>query len=133
MATDVNTVTVSGNLTKDAEVRYTQSGYAIVGFSIATNHAKKVGEKWEDEAHFFEVTLFGREKLAPYLIKGKKIFVSGRLEQQRWEKDGQKRSAVKIVADQIVLAGERGDSGKAPVKQQENDVDDGEFFDALPF
>jgi len=139
MASDVNTVTVSGNLTRDAEVRYTNSGMGIIGFSVATNHSRKNGDNWEDVAHFFDVTIFGREKLAPYLTKGKKVFISGRLEQQRWEKDGQKRSAVKIIGEQIVLAGERGG---APKPQQQpagrSDYDDAglssdTFDDDLPF
>lgn len=140
MASDVNTVTVSGNLTRDAEVRYTNSGMGIIGFSLATNHSRKNGDKWEDVAHFFDITVFGREKLAPYLTKGKKVFISGRLEQQRWEKDGQKRSAVKIIAEQIVLAGEKGGDSKpkpqqAPGRSDYDDsgLSDDSFDDDLPF
>ena len=137
MASDINTVTMSGNLTRDAEVRYTNSGYPVIGFSIASNQNRKVGDNWEDVTHYFDVTVFGREKLAQYLTKGKKVFFSGRAEQQRWEKDGQKRSAVKFVADDIVLAGDRGDSPKgAPAQrtpQSPREEQDDIFPDDLPF
>ena len=135
MANDVNTVTISGNLVRDAEIRYTNSGFPIVGFSIASNRSKKVNEEWETETHYFDCTMFGRENMAQYLVKGKKVFISGKLEQQRWEKDGQKRSAVKIIAETIVLGGERGDHGSATPQQpkSQQSSNDDVWEDDLPF
>jgi single-strand DNA-binding protein len=96
---DLNNVIIIGRLCKDAELKYTQSGIAISNFSIANN--RKFGEK--ESVSYFDCTLWskGAEVLSPYLLKGKKIAVKGRLEQQRWESDGGKRSKVVINVDQV--------------------------------
>ena len=104
---DINAVTLIGRLTRDAELKYTNSGTAICKFSIAVNKSKKVGEAWEDEAHFFDVVLWGRqgEAVQKYLEKGKQVGVQGELTQQRWEKDGQNRSRVEVKAYNVQLLG----------------------------
>lgn len=103
----VNTVVVAGNLTRDIEVRRTQSGYPVVTFGIAVNDRKKNGQtgEWEDVPYFFDVTAFGErwEKLAEYFGKGSKVTVQGKLVQSTWQKDGQRRSKVEIVANEIEL------------------------------
>ena len=107
MATDINSVTIVGRLTKDAELKYTNSGSAVTSGSIAVNRSKKNGDNWEEEANFFEFSLWGRrgESLNQYLTKGTRIAVSGELRQDRWEQDGQKRSKVTINANNIQLLG----------------------------
>jgi single-strand DNA-binding protein len=115
MAADINSVTIVGRLTRDAELKYTNNGFAISNLGIAVNRSKKVGEAWEEEANFFDVTLLGRraESLNQYLQKGTKIAVTGELRQERWEKDGQKRSRVSIQANNIQLLGSpQGNNGQ---------------------
>ena len=104
---DVNHVVLIGRLTKDAELKYTSGGFPVSSFSIAINRRRKNGEQWEDEVHYFDVTLFGKtaESLKPYLLKGKQIAVDGELRQDRWEKDGQSRSKTYIAANNVQLLG----------------------------
>ena len=109
---DLNCVILVGNLTRDAEMSYMPSGNAVVNFSLAINRSKKEGDQWVSEANYFDVAYFGKpaEAVKPYLTKGKKIAVQGSLKQDRWEKDGQKFSKVRIVADSVQLLGGRSDS-----------------------
>ena len=114
MAADINHVVLVGRLTRDAELKSIASGQAVCKFSIAVNRSKKNGEQWEDEPNFFDIVLWGRrgEALHQYLIKGKMIAVDGELRQDRWQQDGQNRSKVEIVANNIqLLGGSNGASG----------------------
>ena len=107
---DINHVVLVGRLTKDAELKYISSGQAVCKFSIAINRRRKVGEQWEDEANFFDIVLWGRqgESLNQYLQKGKLVGVEGELRQDRWQQDGQNRSKIEIVANNIQLLGSSG-------------------------
>ncbi|GMO58218.1 MAG: hypothetical protein Ta2A_03610 [Treponemataceae bacterium] len=104
---DVNHVLLIGRLTRDAELKYTTTGYPISNFSLAVNRRRKEGEQWVEEASFFDINLFGKsaEALKQYLIKGKQIAVEGELRQDRWEQDGQSRSKVVVVANNVQLLG----------------------------
>jgi len=104
---DINHVVLVGRLTRDAELKYTAGGQAVCKFSVAVNRRRKNGEQWEDEANYFDVVLWGRqgESLNQYLTKGKTIGVEGELRQDRWQQDGQNRSKVEIVANNIQLLG----------------------------
>ncbi|MDR0411641.1 MAG: single-stranded DNA-binding protein [Treponema sp.] len=104
---DINHVILVGRLTRDAELKYTANGQAVCKFSIAVNRRRKQGEQWIDEANFFDVVVWGRqgESLNQYLVKGKLIGVDGELRQDRWEQDGQNRSKVEIVANNLQLLG----------------------------
>jgi single-strand DNA-binding protein len=108
---DVNHVILIGRLTRDAELKYTSGGMAVCKFAIAVNKRRKQGEQWVDEANFFDIVLWGRsgESLNQYLIKGKQIAVEGELHQNRWEQDGQARSKIEIMANNVQLLG--GNSG----------------------
>ena len=115
--TDINSVTLVGRLTKDADIRYTTSGTAVLNFSVAVNESRKQGEQWVEEASFFDVTLFGKmgESIHRYMAKGKQVAISGRLQQQRWQKDGQNYSKVAVVANYVQLFGStQGNSQSAP-------------------
>ncbi|MDR0639207.1 MAG: single-stranded DNA-binding protein [Spirochaetaceae bacterium] len=105
--TDLNRVVLIGRLTRDAETKFVQNGQAVCKFSLAVNRKRKVGDQWEDEVSFFDAVLWGRqaETLSQYLIKGKQIALDGELKQDRWEQDGQKRSKVEIVVNNIQLLG----------------------------
>jgi single-strand DNA-binding protein len=114
MATDINSVVLVGNLTRDAEMTYANSGTAICKFAIANNYSRKQGDSWQDETNFFDCVLFGRrgEALQRYLTKGQKVGVQGVLRQDRWESDGQKRSRVQVVVNELnLLGGSGGASG----------------------
>jgi len=109
MAGSINHVVLVGNLTRNAELKYTTSGMAISTFAIAVNQRRKKDDQWVDEAHFFDIEYFGKaaEAVNQYLVKGKQVGVEGSLRQDRWEKDGQARSKVKITASNIMLLGGR--------------------------
>ncbi|MFP4114789.1 MAG: single-stranded DNA-binding protein [Spirochaetota bacterium] len=107
MATDINSVVLIGRLTRDAELRYSNSGTAICKFSIANTYSRKQGDSWTEESNFFDAVLMGRraEALHKYLVKGKQIGVQGELRQNRWEQDGQRRSKVEIFVNDLNLLG----------------------------
>ncbi|MDR0377059.1 MAG: single-stranded DNA-binding protein [Spirochaetaceae bacterium] len=104
---DINHVVLVGRLTRDAELKYTAGGQAVCKFAVAINRRRKSGDQWVDEANFFDIVLWGRqgESLNQYLVKGKQIGIDGELRQDRWEQDGQNRSKVEIVANNIQLLG----------------------------
>lgn len=99
----INQVTITGNLGSDSELRQTQGGMSILSFSVCVNERKKQGNEWVNDPNWFDVLVFGQraQSLAQYLVKGTKVAVSGRLSQNRWEKDGKKHSKVEIVANDI--------------------------------
>jgi single-strand DNA-binding protein len=99
----LNTVTLSGNLTRDPELLTTASGVSIAKGGIAVNERRKVNEEWIDVAHFFDFTMFGRrgELFAEKANKGDRVHILGRLEYQSWEKDGEKRSKVAVIANEV--------------------------------
>ncbi|MDR0562540.1 MAG: single-stranded DNA-binding protein [Spirochaetaceae bacterium] len=104
---DLNHVVLIGRLTRDAELKYTANGQAVCKFSIAVNRRRKNGDQWEDEANFFDIVVWGRqgEAVIQYLVKGKLIGVDGELRQDRWVQDGQNRSKIEVVANNLQLLG----------------------------
>ena len=106
MAND-NTVTIIGNCTRDPVLRYTNSGMQVVGFGVAINQRRRNNEtgQWEDgETSYFDVTCFRElaENVAESVSKGTRVIVSGTLRQRSWETpDGDKRSKVEIIADEV--------------------------------
>jgi single-strand DNA-binding protein len=109
-----NRVILIGNLTRDPELRYIPSGTAVTEIGLAVNERRKGpnGEKI-DEVNFIDVTLWGRtaEIVSEYLGKGSPVLVEGKLKQDRWEKDGQKHSKLKVVGDRIEFIGGKEGSG----------------------
>lgn len=103
---DINSVTLVGRLTRPGEIRYAQSGQAVVRFSLAVNRAKRTSDgRWEEEPNFFDCVYFGKaaESINPYLEKGRQIAVQGELRQSRWEQDGQTRTRVEIAVNNLTL------------------------------
>ena len=102
-----------GHLGRDAETKFTPSGFAVTKFAIATNRSVKdqaTGE-WREETNWTNCVLWRAENLANYLTKGKQIYVEGRIETRSYEdKDGQKKYITEVVADEVMLLGGRGDS-----------------------
>lgn len=142
--TDLNHVIEIGRLTRDISERdfgYTTGGTARLNLSIAVNRSEKRGGEWTDKVSFFDVTVWGKtaENIKPYLHKGKQIAVDGYLDQQRWEKDGQKFSKVVIIADSVqLLGGSENGQQSAPQAQQpagdyQSSGSDDDFPEDVPF
>ena len=114
-ASNVNVVVITGNLTKDPELRHTNSGTAICKLRVAVNTRRKQGDEWVDKPNYFDVTVWGAqgENCARYLSKGRPVAIDGRLEWREWETpEGQKRQAIDIVADTVqFLSSPRDDAG----------------------
>ncbi len=107
MARSVNKVILVGNLGRDAETKFTSSGVAVTRFSVATMERwkdKQTGE-WKEETEWHNVTQWRAENLAPYLTKGKQVYVEGKMKTRSYEKDGEKRYSTEVVADDVVLLG----------------------------
>lgn len=101
----INRVCISGNLTRDPELKSTQGGSQVLNIGVAVNDRRKnpqTGE-WEDVPNFIDCVVFGKraEALSSILRKGSKVAISGRLHYSSWEKDGQRRSKLEVVADDI--------------------------------
>ena len=99
-----STVTLVGNLTRDPELRFTQSGQAIATLGIAVSRRYQQNGEWQEKTSFFNITAWGQlgENAASSLSKGSRAIVTGRLEQRSYEtQDGEKRSVVEVVADEI--------------------------------
>jgi single-strand DNA-binding protein len=111
----VNKVILVGNLGRDAELKFTPSGFPISSFSLATTDRRKDKDNnWQEKTEWHRIKLLGKqaESLQDYLKKGKQIYVEGRLETRSWDdKDGQKKYMTEIIADRIQLLGGRGDGG----------------------
>jgi single-strand DNA-binding protein len=103
MASD-NTVTLVGNITRDPELRFTQSGQAVASFGLAVNRRFQQNGEWQERVSFFNITCWGQlgENAASSLTKGARAIVTGRLEQREYEtREGEKRNVVEVVADEI--------------------------------
>lgn len=102
----VNHVALTGNLTRDPELRATYGGTPVLSFGIAVNDRRKVADgQWEDVPNFFECVTFGNRAtaLSDILTKGMKVAIAGKLHYSSWDKDGQKHSKVDIIAQEIEL------------------------------
>jgi single-strand DNA-binding protein len=110
-----NRVILVGNLTRDPELRYIPSGTAVSEIGLAVNERVKRNEQWVEETVFVDVTLWGRtaEVANEYLSKGAPVLIEGRLKLDTWEKDGQKRSKLRVTAEKMQMLGGR-DGGGGP-------------------
>jgi len=122
----INKVMLAGNLTRDAELRHTNSGFPILELGIAVNERRKNSQsgEWEDRPNYFNMKMLGErgEKIAQYLTKGKKVAVVGRLEYRAWEsKEGDKRSAVEVVIDDIEFMSAPGEGGGGGYQRPERE------------
>lgn len=110
----INKVIISGNLTRDAELRSTSSGISVLGFGVAVNDRRKNPQTgdWEEYPNFIDCTLFGNrgESLHKYLVKGTKVTIEGKLRWSQWERDGQKRSKIEVIVDELEFMSSRGDA-----------------------
>ncbi len=140
MSTNLNSINVVGNLTRDAELIYTNTGCAISKISIAANRRVKKNDQWIDEVSYFDLVGFGDryKNLNQYLLTGTTVGVTGYLKQERWEKDGQKRSRIVIVIDSIQLLGGKKDNKSGSPQNQHTPSNSSPFGggvseDKIPF
>lgn len=120
---DINNVVLVGRLTKDVELRYSQGGTAMATISLAVNRSQKQSDgSWADVASFFDVQLFGKaaENVQKYSGKGKQLAITGYLQQQRWQKNGNNYSKVVIVANTVQFVQPRENSAPNPNKVDTN-------------
>ncbi len=112
----INRVNISGNLTRDPELRTTQSGTAILSFGVAVNDRRRnpqTGE-WEDYPNYIDCVVFGNraEPLSRFLSKGAKVAIEGKLRWSQWERDGQKRNKIEVIVDEVeFLSSRQGGQG----------------------
>lgn len=114
----INRVIISGNLTRDAELRNTQSGMSVLSFGVAVNDRRKNQQgEWEEVPNYVDCTMFGNraEKIAQYLTKGTKVAVEGKLRYSKWQdKDGSNRSKLEVVVDEIEFMSSQQQHQQAP-------------------
>ena len=116
----INHVAITGNLTRDPELRSTAGGTAVMSFGIAVNDYRKnqqTGE-WEDCPNFIDCTMFGAraQSVSRFLSKGSKVAIEGKLRWSQWERDGQKRSKIEVIVDEIeFMSRQQGQLGSEPV------------------
>lgn len=103
----LNRVFLVGNLTRDPEVRYTPGGIAVADLRLAVNERVKKDDQWVEQAMYLDVTVWDRtaKNCGEYLAKGSPVLVEGRLQMDTWEKNGEKRSKLKVVADRVQFLG----------------------------
>lgn len=143
MANSLNKVQLIGNLTRDPESRMTPSGQQVTTFGMATNRTwtDQSGQK-QERAEYHNIVVWGKlgEIAAKYLIKGKKVYIEGRLQTRDWEaQDGTKRSRTEIVAENLIMldkpGGERpfGSNSPANTTQPQPQEEDSIQLDDIPF
>lgn len=120
----INKATITGNITRDPELRQTQGGTSVLTIGVAVNDRRKnqqTGE-WEDYPNFIDCTIFGNRAtgVAPHLEKGMKVAIEGKLNQSRWQaEDGTNRSKIEIIVDEIeFMSRQQGQTASKPVQQQ---------------
>lgn len=141
MSQNINSVVLTGNLTKDPELRHTHSGTAVCSLRLAVNTRQKVEGEWTDRPNYFDITVWGTqgENCATYLAKGRPVAVAGRLQWREWETDnGGKRQAVDVVAESVQFLGSRNgqDSDPNPDQGRQEPPDSGtaaDEHDDIPF
>ena len=112
----INRVNITGNLTRDPELRSTAGGMAVLGFGVAVNDRRKnarTGE-WEDYPNFVDCAMFGTraEKLQPFLTKGTKVAAEGKLRYSSWEREGQRKSKLEVIVDELEFMSSRSRDGQ---------------------
>lgn len=126
MARSFNQVILMGNLTRDPELRTIPSGQSVCSFSLALNRSYKGADgNWQEATDFVDIVAWGPlgERVSQYLSKGRPCLVSGRLQSRSWEQDGQKRSKLEVVAQDVTFLGSApggGETAGSNTKQDTN-------------
>ncbi|MEJ2683576.1 MAG: single-stranded DNA-binding protein [Candidatus Sulfobium sp.] len=118
-----NKIILIGNLTKDPELRYTPQGTPVASFRLAVNYQYKQGDDMKKETTFIDIVVFGRqaESCSQYLNKGSSALVEGRLQERRWESEGQQRSKFEVVAQAVKFLSPRRGGGQGSTGQGEGE------------
>ena len=127
MARSINQVTLMGNLTRDPELRQTPNGNSVCSFSLALNRSYKDSSgEWQEVTDYIDIVAWSTlgERIAQYLAKGRRCLVVGRLQSRSWEKDGQKRSKVEVLANDVTFLDSRGPGRDDDSDQSENKPDE---------
>ena len=133
----INRVAISGNLTRDPELRVTAGGMQVLSLGVAVNDRRKNPQTgdWEDYPNFVDCTMFGTraEAVSRYLSKGTKVAIEGKLRYSSWERDGQRRSKLEVIVDEIEFMsrrdGQAAQTAAAPVQTEPIDV----YDEDIPF
>jgi single-strand DNA-binding protein len=126
MARSFNQVILMGNLTRDPELKAIPSGQSVVSFSLALNRSyKDQSGEWKEATDFIDVTAWGplAERVAQYCQKGKQVLVNGRIQSRSWEQDGQKRTKVEVLAQDVTFLGGKEASGSGSSQQDDGNYD----------
>ena len=130
----INRVVISGNLTRDPEVRTTQSGMPVMSIGVAVNDRRRNSQtgEWEDHANYIDCTMFGNraQNVSQYLSKGSKVTLEGKLRWSQWERDGQKRSKIEVIIDDIDFGGRGGGQSQNGNQMQGNSYGDASAYSA---
>lgn len=130
----INRVVISGNLTRDPEVRTTQSGMPVMSIGVAVNDRRRNSQtgEWEDHANYIDCTMFGNraQNVSQYLSKGSKVTLEGKLRWSQWERDGQKRSKIEVIIDDIDFGGRGGGQSQNGNQIQGNSYGDASAYSA---
>jgi single-strand DNA-binding protein len=116
MSKSINQVILMGNLTRDPELRTTPSGQSVCGFGIAVNRSWQGSDgNQQDAVDYFDITAWGKlgELINQYMTKGRRVLIQGRLSYRQWEQDGQKRSKVEVIANDVTFLDSGGQNGGA--------------------
>jgi single-strand DNA-binding protein len=122
MARSLNQVTLMGNLTRDPELRQTPNGSNVCSFSIALNRSyRDANGEWQEVTDYVDIIAWGPlgERVNQYLSKGRRCLVQGRLQSRSWEQDGQKRSKVEVLANDVTFLDGRGDGNVTASEENE--------------
>jgi len=133
MARSFNQVILMGNLTRDPELKAIPSGQSVVSFSLALNRSfKDQSGEWKEATDYVDVTAWGplAERVAQYCQKGKQVLVNGRIQSRSWEQDGQKRSKVEVLAQDVTFLGSKDGGGGGSQNESGGEYDQGS--DAAP-
>lgn len=130
----INRVVISGNLTRDPELRATASGMPVLGFGVAVNDRRKNNKtgEWEDYPNFIDCTMFGAcaESVSKFLSKGSKVAIEGKLRWSQWKRDGEKRSKLEVIVDEIEFMSTRQNT-QQPIAAPS--VDTSMYDEDIPF
>jgi single-strand DNA-binding protein len=123
---NINVVVITGNLTRDPELRSTPGGTAVCKLRVASNSRRKVGDEWVDKPNYFDVTVWGNQggNAARFLSQGRPVAIEGRLDWREWQdKDDNKRQSVEIIADSVQYLGGK-DSGEETTSATDSQDED---------
>lgn len=130
-----NRIILIGNLTKDPELRYTPNGAAVSTFRIAVNTRYRQGEDNREETLFIDTVVFGKqaENCSQYLSKGSQVLVEGRLQERRWESDGQQKSKFEVIAQNVRFMSKRTATSSSGYSSDSDTAPPDEATDLEPF